>query len=78
MPQSALDGPEIPEGVAYLWAWFMELELVREVSEVGLSPIGYTEIDAWARLTRRTLWPHEVRALVALDLAMRAPREDVK
>jgi hypothetical protein len=75
LPQKALDGPDIPEEIEYLWAWFNELERVRGVTEAGLSPIGYTEIDAWRRLTGRVLRPHEVEGLVALDISTRFPRE---
>lgn len=48
---------------------------MRGVTEAGLCPIGYTEIDAWRRLTGRVLRPHEVEGLVVLDLATRFPRE---
>lgn len=75
MPQKAIDGPDIPEEIEYLWDWFQELERVRGVTEAGLCPIGYTEIDAWRRLTGRVLRPHEVEGLVVLDLATRFPRE---
>lgn len=36
-----------------------------------MNPIGYVDIDAWARLTGRAPDVFEVGALVALDLKLR-------
>lgn len=74
--RAKLYGPEIPRELAYLWEWFMELERTRTVTEAGLEAIGYAEILAWATLTDRVIRPHEVEALVILDLATRFPSKD--
>lgn len=39
----------------------------------GLAPLSYTTIADWARLTGRRPLPHEVQALLQLDLVMRHP-----
>ena len=61
----------MPDEISYLWVWFLELERQRDVSERGLKPLGYSEIMAWALLTDRHVRPHEVHALVSLDIAAR-------
>ena len=57
----------MPTAVAHLWAWFIELSAARGSSGFGPLPIGYGEIDAWARLTMRDPTPAEVTALRRLD-----------
>lgn len=52
---------------AYLWDWFLELHSARTSSGFGPAPIGFAELAAWARLTRRTPSAFEVMALRALD-----------
>lgn len=61
----------MPEGVEYLWLWFLELERTRQVSQAGIGALTYSEIGAWAALTDRRPRPHEVDALLALDLVAR-------
>lgn len=68
-----LKGPEFPEVLRYLWEWFTELERARSVGPHGVNPMSYQDIDAWARLLRRPVLPHEVSALMRLDLVMRHP-----
>lgn len=71
-----LKGPAAPPELAYL------LELVREVhgrSGVGmngLAPLTYSTIAHWMRLRDHRLLPHEVDALIMLDLALLHPGED--
>jgi hypothetical protein len=60
-----LQGPEIPEALEYLWGWFLE-------QRPGGEALSYEDIDAWARLTRRRLEPHEVHAMIELDSAIRS------
>lgn len=57
----------MPPGMAYLLDWFLELDAARGSSGFGPSPIGYSEIEAWARLTGRLLLPWEVLTLRHLD-----------
>lgn len=33
----------------------------------GISPISYTEVEAWARLTQRTPAAYEIEGVMALD-----------
>ncbi len=68
-----LRGPEFPEPLRYLYDWFHELLAGRGVDMNGLMPLSFTELDAWARQTRRRPEPHEVRALFLLDAATRHP-----
>lgn len=75
-PASVLEGPEVSRPVAYLWGWYMELARTAQVTQAGVQPIGYGEIDAWARLTGRSPMPHEVEALLQLDMALRVPIKD--
>lgn len=41
----------------------------------GMAAITYVDIDAWARLTRRTPDALEVEALARIDAAWRFPGE---
>jgi hypothetical protein len=68
-----LAGPLFPESLAYLWEWHLELARARTVGMNGPDPLTYQAIDAWARLTGREPWPHEVAALLSLDLVSRHP-----
>jgi len=74
-PRSALDGPDIPIELVYLWNWFMEIARTRAYNEVGPQPIGYVDVLAWATLTGREPRPHEVMALLDLDHAMLFPSD---
>lgn len=71
-----LEGPPFPVGLELLWQWFNELRVTRSVGVGGIEPLTYSEIDAWARLTDRKLRPHEVTALMTLDLATRRVPDD--
>ena len=42
--------------------------MARSANGFGMNLLSYTEIDAWARLTRRVLSAWEVAALKALDV----------
>lgn len=63
-----LEGPALPAELGYLWDWFLSLHIARRYNEAGPQPIGYAEIDAWARLTRTPIAPWEVEALRSLDM----------
>ena len=66
-----LIGPPVPEELEYLWVWHAELTRTREMGTYGPKALSYAEIDAFARLTDRNVEPHEVDALLQLDLASR-------
>lgn len=70
---AALEGPPYPEPLRYLHGWAMELVGRSGADMNGLAPISYGTIADWARLTGRAPAPHEIRALLRLDAAMRRP-----
>jgi hypothetical protein len=81
--RAALDllGPDLPLAAAHLWQWFLELDSARGSNGWGLNPVGYAEIEAWARLTRRSPAPWEIEILRALDrarLVAAEPKEEGK
>lgn len=47
--------------------WFFELNSARGSTGFGLSPISYTELQAWARITSTPIEPEEIRLIKALD-----------
>jgi hypothetical protein len=63
-----LEGPQLPEVLAYLWGGFVELSAARSSTDAGPNPVGWLEIEAWARLTRRSLSAWEVDVLRSLDV----------
>ena len=69
-----LEGPELPDGMEYLWDWFTELNASRGLGVVMMSgthlrqPLTYEVIFGWAQLMdHEDIMPHEVRALITLD-----------
>lgn len=68
-----LEGPPLPAALVYLWDWFLELDLSRGEGMMGIPPLTYVMLHAWAQLTRRRPASYEVRALFQLDLAVRHP-----
>lgn len=71
-----LEGPPVPDEIAYLRRWYLELWRTRDVGEYGPKALTYEEVQAWAAMTGRHPLPHEVEALFALDSAMRHPDPD--
>lgn len=57
----------MPGAVQYLYDWLNEIHGRSGVTESGLAPATYATIEAWARMTRTTVTPSEVRALMHLD-----------
>jgi len=62
-----LQGPDLPAACAHVWTGFLELHEARTFHQYGPNPLGYADIDAWARLTGRRWLPWEFAALRALD-----------
>lgn len=58
-----------------LWARFQALDGAREAGQYGLAAITHVQIDAANRLHDWRLQPHEVQALLMLDVAIRFPEE---
>lgn len=68
-----LSGPSCPAELRYLVGWAMELHGRSGASSVGLAPVSYQSIEAWARLTGRTVTPWDVRALCEIDSVLLYP-----
>ena len=66
MPE--LVSPHIPDWALYLWDWFRELSQGRQ-GGLGPSPLSWSDILAWAKLTGRRLSPWETHTLRAIDAA---------
>lgn len=70
-----LEGPQLPVMCEHWWFWWGELDSGRQAG-LGIQPIAWLDILAWATLTRRTLEPDDVDALRQIDAAVvRAQRE---
>lgn len=59
--------PPCPHPLIYLWRGFLEISSSRGSNGYGPSPISYTELDCWARLTRRKLTAFDVEVIMRLD-----------
>jgi len=70
---AALDGPPMPAALEYLHAWHGELARARRITEHGPAPLTYQDLLAWSLLTAQDPEPHEVEALMALDLVSLYP-----
>ncbi len=57
----------MPGDLVYLWLWFCELDAARGGNGFGLNPLGFTEISAWAQLTRNSPQPWEIEVLRRID-----------
>lgn len=63
----ALQGPQFPELMEYVWSAFISLHSARGQGFNGPLPISYQEIDAWQRMTKNTLLPWEIEVVKRLD-----------
>lgn len=68
-----LIGPAFVHELAYLHEWAVELHIARRWGQSGPVPISYVDLDAWARMTRRSPEPEEVQALFWLTRTMAHP-----
>lgn len=75
MAQRALEGPPFPDALSYLWEIFTRLDGMRAVGQYGFERFTPQHIESGCRLFGWTLAPHEVEALVQLDLATLYPGE---
>lgn len=66
-PKELAEIPPMPEALAYLWEWFLQLDGARGGNGFGLNPLSYAEIQAWAQLTRLQPEPWEVSAIKRID-----------
>jgi hypothetical protein len=70
---AALSPPPFPEALAYLWDVFERLDAMRRVGFNGLERLAPADVQAGLELFHVKLDPHEVEALVLVDLAMLHP-----
>jgi len=71
--REALEGPEFPEALRYLWERFERLDAMREAGFHGPARFSPPFLAAACQLFGWTLAPHEVEALTMLDLATLYP-----
>lgn len=57
-----LNGPEMPDIVAHVWEWFLQLSAARQQGA-----LSYSEIKAWSELTHTPITPFELELIKALD-----------
>ncbi|WP_448508786.1 phage tail assembly chaperone [Immundisolibacter sp.] len=67
LPEELAEAPELPEVARHIWGWFLELNSARSGNGFGISPISYSEIVAWSKLTETVIEPWEVKALRVID-----------
>ena len=58
---------ELPHELTYLWMWFCELSNSRGFAECGALPLSYSEIQAWAQLTRTEPTGWEISVIKQID-----------
>lgn len=61
------DPPEVPPLVSHILEWFWKLSSRRQQSSSGPSPIAYTEIESWAKLTYTPISAWEVEVITHID-----------
>lgn len=72
----AIEEPEYPETLWYLWEYFEELNLGRPAGFSGIASLTWEGVESWSRLMRRTLEPQEVHAIFLVDASYRAEMMD--
>lgn len=70
------NAPECPEEMEYLVSWAFDLHGRSGVGMSGAAPLSYTTVESWARLLDIRIEPYEVKALIALENAIRNPGDD--
>ena len=56
----------MPQELAYLWGWFLELHSGRTQTAMGPAPASHLDLMAWQSNNRIALEPWEARALMYL------------
>ena len=59
--------PEVPRNVEHVWFWFHEITRRRAPGFDGASPLTFTEVESWSRLTGTEIRPWEVELLFTID-----------
>jgi hypothetical protein len=70
-----LEGPPFPDALSYLWEVFERLDMMRSSGMNGWERFTPTHIINGMRLFDWELHPHEIEAIVALDMATMYPDE---
>lgn len=66
--------PPLPRELTYLWNVFLRLSNRRGSNGFDIDPIGWTEIDAFIRLSGLRLAPWEIALIEMLDDLYRSQR----
>lgn len=77
MPQKLAEAPELPGSCAPLWEDFLSLHESRGTAGLGAARITFVDMDAWQRVTGKTLSPWDVEVIRKTDdmwLAEFAPK----
>lgn len=69
MSEELANEPDMPEIVAHVWQYFVELHRTRGSNGFGENSLTYTEIGFWCGLTGNTLESWELQTIVAIDAA---------
>lgn len=67
MPEEGINPGELPDFLAYLWHWFLDLRAKRG-GGMGPGPITHTEMQAYFSLMRVTPSPTDIRTINRLDV----------
>jgi hypothetical protein len=73
--------PPLPPALAYLWQAFLRLASRRQSSGFGPMKLGWSEIEAFNRLSGLALRPWEIEVIEALDdrwMAAQATSKEVE
>lgn len=70
--EAQLEMPPFPMALAYLWRTYNRLRRRKGSSGFGASPIEWTDIEAFLRVTRTSLMSWEISALERIDDAFLA------
>lgn len=60
----ALEVPDPPQELMYLWEWFLQL--------FSGQPLTFSELHAWMQVTRTRVEPWEVEAIRSLERVLRS------
>jgi hypothetical protein len=71
------NAPQLPREMRYLWGIFLSLHNRRGSNGFGPTPLAWSEMEAFCRLTGTPLDPWEVEAICALDEAYLDASESV-
>jgi len=65
----ALNMPEVPGQLTYLWIWFFEIKRTAD-------PITWPVLESWSRITATPICGRDAQALIKIDDAiLRSARE---